>query len=154
MALDTKALTEALQSHAMASGWFDDVNGHEPHSIPGHGLTCAVWAQAIRPAPRRSGLQATSGVVVFNVRVYHPIVSEPFDAIDPAMCQAVDALMAAYSADFTLGGRVEAVDLLGAAGAGALSAEAGYVEPADGAVFRTMTITVPCRINDLWEQSP
>ncbi len=45
------------------------------------------------------------------MRLYTPMVQEPEDAIDPNLMTALDALMAAYSADFTLGEIVREVDL-------------------------------------------
>lgn len=148
--MNIRGILDALISHAKASGLFETVNGHEPASAPGHGLHAAVWVDSIGPADS-SGLQATTGLLVFNVRIYTSVRSEPADAIDPALVDAVDALMTAYSGDFDLGEQVRCVDLLGQAGT-PLSARAGYLEMDDGAVFRVMTLTVPVLVNDLWEQ--
>jgi hypothetical protein len=153
--VNIRAILDVIVSHAQASGLFETVNGHEPKSAPGAGVYvagvhAAVWVQAIGPVPAGSGLQLTTGRVVFNVRVYTSAIAEPQDAIDPAMVDAVDALMAAYSGDFELGGNVRCVDLLGQAG-NPLSAQAGYLEY-EGARFRVMTITLPVLVNDLWEQ--
>jgi len=145
-------LIDAVLSHALASGYFDAVNGHEPKNPPGHRITAAVWQQRIRPVPARSGLNKTSGLVVMNVRIYTSMLSEPLDMIDPNITKATSALMAAYSSDFTLDGLISNVDLLGAHGF-ALESLAGYVT-LNNTIYRTMTITVPCVINDLFEQAP
>lgn len=152
MPLNTGAIINAVQSHAMASGLFERVNGHEPKNAPGNGITAAVWADAILPVPAGSGLAKTTARLVLNVRVYTNMLAEPQDAIDPAVCDAVDALMAAYSGDFELGGLVRNVDLLGQSGP-PLSAQAGYI-PQDGKLYRAMTITLPVIVSDVWEQVP
>jgi hypothetical protein len=149
MALDVDGITDALVSHALASGWFERVNGHEPKNQPGNGLSAAVWAARVGPV-LSSGLASTSAVVTFNIRLYTPMIQEPQDAIDPTMLNALSALLAAYGGDFTLGGLVREVDLLGANGA-ALSAEAGYLTQ-DQRQFRVFTITAPLIVNDAWDQ--
>lgn len=152
VALDILGLTDAVQSHASASGYFESVNGAEPKNAPSTGgLTAAVWADRVAPL-RSSGLNSVSVLVVFNVRIYGSAQSEPADAIDPNMLAAVDALCAAYSGDFTLGGLARSVDLLGANGT-ALNVQAGYLSQ-DGVLYRVMTITVPVIVNDLWEETP
>jgi hypothetical protein len=150
MSLGASAIVNAVISHAMASGLFDRVSGHEPKNAPGSGLTAAVWADTIGPVPAASGLASTSGRVVLKVRLYTNMLQDPQDAIDPAMLTAVDILMTAYSGDFTLGGLVRNIDLLGAHGTG-LSAQAGYLN-VSGQMMRVYDITLPIVANDLWIQ--
>lgn len=152
MSLDIAAILDGVVSHALMLGLFERVNAHEPANAPGHGLTCAVWADSVAPLPAGSGLASTSARVVFNARIYTSMLQEPADAIDPNMVAAVDALMSAYSGDFELGGSVRNVDLLGQAGV-PLSAQAGYLQQ-DGQLFRVMTIVLPVIVNDVWEQVP
>jgi hypothetical protein len=149
--LDVVAVLDAVVSHALASGLFGAVNGHEPASAPGSGLTAAVWVQALAPV-RSSGLAATSGRLELTVRLYSNMTSEPPDAIDPAMLGAVSTLMAAYSGDFDLGQHVRHVDLLGSAGV-PLSARAGYLRQ-DDREYRVMDITLPALVNDIFTQAP
>lgn len=151
MALDIRTILNAVESHALASGFFQAVNGHEPKSAPQNGLTCAVWVEQIGPARGGSGLASTSTRLALFVRIYTPMLSEPEDAIDPDMMTALDALLAAYSGDFELGGLIRQVDLLGAYG-DPLSARAGYLTTS-GAEYRVMTITLPLVVNDLWSQA-
>jgi len=151
--MDIASILDQVISHAESTGIFDGgVNGHEPKSSPGNGLTCAVWAQRIGPAPLGSGLAITTGLLILNVRIYTPMLQQPYDAIDPMVIAAVDALITEYSGAFTLGGNVRNVDLLGAYSPG-LMAEAGYINQ-DGKLMRIMTITLPMVINDLWIQAP
>lgn len=148
--MDVAGIFDKVQSHAMQLGLFEQVNTHEPKSAPGKGLRCAIWVQQIGPLPAASGLAETSSRVEFSVRIFQSMLSEPMDAIDPAMLSAVDVLIGAYSGDFTLGGAIRDVDCLGAYGT-PLSAQAGYINQ-DGKLFRVMTITLPCVVNDAWTQ--
>lgn len=150
MALNILGLTDAVVSHAMASGRFETVNGHEPKNAPSTGgLTAAVWSERVTPL-RSSGLDSLSVLLTFNVRIYTSASQEPADAIDPDMLAAVDVLCAAYAGDFTLGGLVRHVDLLGAHGQ-PLDVRAGYLQQ-DGSLYRVMTIALPVIVNDLWEE--
>jgi hypothetical protein len=150
MALDIRTILDAVESHALASGYFAQVNGHEPKSPPTSGITAAVWVEQIGPARGGSGLNSTSSRLALYVRLYSSLVQQPVDAIDPDLMTALDALMAAYSGDFTLGGLVRDVDLLGQFGE-PLSARAGYLSEG-GSEYRVLTITLPLIVSDLWEQ--
>lgn len=152
MSLGTKAILAAVQSHASRTGLFERVLGHEPKSAPGNGLSVAVWVQNLRPIPGGSGLASTTARLELSVRVYSNMLADPQDAIDTRLLDAVDALMAAYSGDFQLGGLIRNVDLLGADG-DPLSCNAGYLEQ-DSKLYRVVVITLPLICNDLWEQVP
>jgi hypothetical protein len=152
MSLNGSALLDAVKSHALASGAFERAHTHEPKNAPGSGRTWAAWLQSVGPVPAGSGLAATTARVEFRVRLYTPMLQEPQDEIDPDTMAALDTLMAAYSGDFTLGGLVKAVDLLGQAGA-PLGAQAGYI-PQDGKLLRVVDVTLPLIVNDVWEQVP
>lgn len=151
MTLMVDDILSAVSSHALASGYFERVNTHEPKSAPGNGLSVAIWVQNIGPARGASGLSSTTVLLTFNARIFQSMLSDPQDMIDPNLMKALDALMAAYSGDFTLGGTVRNVDLLGQFGPG-LGAEAGYIEQ-DKKLFRVITITLPLVVNDLWAQA-
>lgn len=152
MGINSRDLIERVASHAMSLGYFDRVNQHEPKNGPGRGMTCAVWINRIEGTSVRSGLAKTSARVEFNVRIYLNMIQEPQDMIDPDMMDAVDALLGAYTADFTLGGTVAAVDLMGMAQRHPLGAEAGYIN-IDNKVYRVMTITLPILVDDAWIQT-
>jgi hypothetical protein len=149
--MDPLAILNVLESHALASGWFEQVNKHEPKSAPSLGLTAAIWLQTLDPLPEASGLASTSGRLVWTLRQYQNALYQPPDAIDPNMLLAADALFTAYSGDFELGGTVRNIDLLGAHGT-SLRGQAGYLNQ-DGKLFRVFDISIPVIVNDLWSQS-
>lgn len=151
MGIQSQDLVDRIASKALALGIFDRVNQHEPKSKPGRGLTCAVWIDRIEPARGRSGLQATSARVVFNVRVYTNMLQNPQDAIDPNVMNAVDLLIEAYTGDFDLGSSTRWVDLLGATQGNELMAQSGYIN-IDNMVYRVMTLVVPVIVENAWTQ--
>lgn len=144
------ALVNAAASIAMKTNKFRSVSTHEPKSAPGSGLRLAIWAQEITPLPGASGLDSTSGYVTLNARAYGNMLAKPEDEIDPRLMSAAAVLIGAYSADFTLGGLVRNIDLLGMYGQ-RLGSQAGYLTIA-GDMYRIMTVTVPCVVNDMWDQ--
>lgn len=151
MSVGINSLINAVVSHASTSGHFDRVQNHEPKSAPsGTGLTYAVFLAAIGPARNASGMIATSARVELTGRIYKAFISEPEDLIDPAITEAVDALMSAYSGDFELGGNARNVDLLGASGA-PLGGRAGYQTIAK-VTFRVFDLVIPIIVNDAWNQ--
>lgn len=149
MSWDPTVTLNALVDHALATGAFERVNGHEPVNAPGDGLTAAMWAGRIDPT-KKSGLNSTSIRVIFSVRIYSSANAQDLDAMDPRVLTASAGLMAAYSGDFTLAGGARNIDLLGSEGI-PLSAVAGYLDM-DKRLYRVMTITVPIIYNDIFEQ--
>lgn len=149
--IGSQDLIDRIASHAMASGFFDRVNQHEPKSKPGRGLTCAVWIDRIEPARGQSGLVNTTARVVFNVRIYTNMLQNPQDAIDPQMMIAADALFTAYTGNFTLGDDTRYIDLLGITQGHELFCQSGYIN-IDNMVFRVLTFTLPVIVEDAWPQ--
>lgn len=152
MTVELGVLMDAVETHLATSGWFDRIARHEPKSAPGAGLSAAMWFQRVSPAPFGSGLHATSGRVELVVRLYANMLADPQDAIDVGVYRATDALIAAFSADFTLGGAVRNVDLLGAHGE-PMQALAGYLNQA-GTLYRVFDVMVPLIVSDMWPQVP
>lgn len=153
--VDTGALSDALISHAQTLGIFDSVNGHEPRRAPGHGLTFSIWLQTVRPFAARSGLAVTSAALIYNARVYIPVPADwnGLEELDPHLSDATCALIASYSADFTLDGLVSYVDLLGSTGVQfGLGGEAAYLEQ-DGTLYRVMTLVVPLVLMNVFTQT-
>lgn len=152
MTINSYDLVSRLASHAASLGYFDRVNTHEPKNGPGRGMTASMWIDRMGPAIGfGSGLNSTTARVVFNVRLYSSMLQEPQDEVDPNLLEACDALMAAYSSDFDLGGSIRMVDLLGSSTGHTLEMQSGYIN-IDNRVFRVLTISVPCIVNDAWSQ--
>lgn len=143
-------LISGVASIALKTGQFRSVNTHEPKSAPGSGLRLAVWADSIQPIAEASGLASTSGVVTLMARAYGNMLQKPEDDIDPRLMASASVLIGAFTASFTLGGLVRNIDLLGMYGR-KLGAQAGYVTIAS-TMYRIMTVTVPCVMDDLWAQ--
>jgi hypothetical protein len=151
MGLNSGAVIAAVSSAAGTLGLFEKVNGHEPKSAPATGgLTAAVWLRRVTPTAKASGLAVTAARLVLMVRVYGSMLSDPQDDIDPRLCAATDALLDTFCGDFTLGGLIRNVDILGEHGV-PLDANAGYLNQ-DGRLFRVVDITLPLIINDAWTQ--
>lgn len=147
----SETLTDALVSHAQTLGLFETVNRHEfKNAPPGGGLHGNVWFSALAPFPGASTLTHTAARLAFTFRLYGSMLDEPQDDIDRNMLQALDKLLAAYSADFTLDGLVRNVDLLGEAGI-PLGAQSGYLTIGNK-MMRVIDVTIPLIISDAWTQ--
>lgn len=151
MALNITGILDAVVTHASEIGRFDVVNRHETKRAPGNGMTASIWVNNVQPI-RTSGLSTTTTRIEFMVRIYSNSLSQPYDDIDTLLTQTLDALFAAYIADFTLGDLIRHVDVFGAYGQG-LGARAGYINQ-DGKEFRVLSVTLPVLVDDLWDQSP
>lgn len=145
------ALFDQVRTHVLDLGYFTGVTTHEAKSKPNHGMSAEIWVQDIHPVGAVSGLGESAGAITFHVRLRTSFMRKPEDDTDKLLLTATTALMAEYSGNFTLGGSVFAVDLLGMHGT-ALSAQAGYLEQ-DGTLFRVMTVTLPIVIDNLWTQA-
>lgn len=145
------ALVGYLESLAIQTNVFRTVNFHEAFAAPSTGLHLEMWVNSIEPLGTESGLDAGSGYVIVFARAKLNTKYQPRDDIDPEILTAMTTLIAAYSADFDLGGSIRNIDIFGMAGQ-KLSAQAGYVSQ-DGNLFRMMTLTIPCIINDMWSLS-
>lgn len=151
MTFDTaaaKALSDALVSHAASLAVFDEVNPHAPVHPPETkktGVSLSIELGQWVPVPS-SGLQMTSGRITFVHSLWSSLMQRPLSGIDVQVFGALAALVASYSADFTLGGLVREVDLFG------MSAEPGYVGDFEGKPFRVIRLDVPLVINDQFAQ--
>jgi hypothetical protein len=148
--LNVTRILDAITSHAARLGPFERVQTHEPKTAPTEGMTGAVWVADVMPVPELSGLDSTTMRLGFTLRLYQNMIREPQDVIDTEMTDVVSLLLAAYNGDFTLGGLVHKVDLLGAHGQ-PLSVVSGYI-PQDGKLLRAMSIYLPVIIADAFNQ--
>jgi hypothetical protein len=144
------ALYAQIVSAAEKLAGFETVIQHEPKAAPVSVPALAVWFSGFGPARGMSGLAATSARVEFKARAYLNAMSKPEGTTDPKLIALASQLIGAFSAGFTLGGNVMAVDLLGAWG-NPLQAAAGYVSH-DGHEFRVAELVIPVVIDDIWTQ--
>lgn len=145
------ALFSALTSTAKQVNLFAAVDEHEPWNAPAAGLYCSVIMGPLRPDGSKSGLNKTSGVIEFTVRVWAHAVQRPADKTDPKVLAAVVTLMTAYSldldfGDFGLAGTVRNIDLM------SMSAAPAWVD-FGGAMYRVEDIQMPIVINDMFAQA-
>lgn len=140
-----------LTSIALSSGLFASVSGHEPASPAPAGLSAALFLAAIGPSKKFSGLSATAGAVTWTLRIYDPMTTGNLDDIDPRVASATSTIIGMFSADFTLGGAVFVVDLLGMNGV-PLAGKAGYINQTGQPSVRIMDITIPLVIDAVWAQ--
>ena len=149
MALDVTGVFNAFKSRLLELGVFDAVATHEPKNAP-NGNPVSIIFSGTRPAS--SGLDSTSVVVDFTVRLFANMLHEPQDEIDPNTLAAVDSVCRALVGDFEFGGLSRAVDVRGSQGI-PMTSRSGYAEY-DRVIYRVVDITVPLIINDLWQESP
>jgi len=140
-----KQLFSSIRSIAKELGLFNAVIGHDPENAPPSGVNVSIMLGPVKPVTS-SGLASVSGQVTLMVHVWNFAQRRPLDDVDPEVLWATCALMGAFAGGFTLGGTVREVDLF------AMSAAPGYVHFQEKE-FRTMAITVPVIINDMWSES-
>jgi hypothetical protein len=144
-AAQAKALFEAIRSYAEQLGIFQATATHDPWNAPGNRLFCSIMLGPVRPVAVASGLASVSGQVTLLVRVWAGAEQKPLDNIDPEVLSAVCSLMGAFAGGFTLAGTVRDIDLF------AMSAQPAFVD-FEGKPFRTMEISLPILINDLFAE--
>lgn len=156
MSIDYTAILDRLRSEAKRLGKFDKVRGHEAKNPPGIKLSLDTWVRRCRPIPLRSGLAATTALLVVDLRIYNSMTAKPEDDIDPAVCAAADAIVAGLNGNFTLGGLIGNVDIFNAHGGGFLGWEMGYIRMGSAGnvrEYRAAVVTVPMVISDAWAQA-
>ena len=143
---------DVLVSHLAASGHFDGgVETFEPKEPPTGRFHAAVIFSSIFPAEGMSGLAATTYSYVYTVLIFRDMLSNPMDEIDKGLRDVADALLTDFNGDFTLGGNIREIDLLGEAGT-PLSVHSGHITVAQKA-YRTIEFTVPLIVNDAATQA-
>lgn len=141
-------IVTAARDHALTTGRFETVNGHEPDPVIRSGITGAVWPQE-GAAVRGPGLRTTGIRQTLWIRLFTPGLQQPRDDIDPAMMAALTHLLAEYHSDLTFGGLVRSIDVKGMHGQ-PLSWQSGWTLDQ---TLRMITIRLPLIIDQLWNQS-
>lgn len=149
MSIDTRAVRDALVTHAQALGVFQNVLAHEPKSKPGALLSCSLFSGRFTAAS--SGLASTSMLWVWHARITLAMLTEPQDDIDPRVIDAGAALLTSLSAGFTLGGLARSIDVFGSQSGVRLEGDSGY-HTHDSTGYRAFMITIPIILNDVFTQ--
>lgn len=149
MSMDAKGIFAALTSKMKRMGVFESVNGFEVKNAPTNGLTLELWLGDISNAPLASGQADTAARLMLTLRINRAI-PEHSEVIELAMIDACDKLMTQFNGDFTLGGKVMEIDLLGAYGP-MLAARGVYLDR-QGTMFRAIEIVLPLIIDAAWTQ--
>ena len=144
------ALFDSVRTHCLNLALFGGVTTHEAKSKPIGDMSAEIWGMDVRPMAQVSGMAETAGAVTFHVRIRTPMLQKPEDDTDKRLISASLTLMGEYSGNFTLGGTVMAVDLLGMGGE-SLGVQLGYLEQ-DGTLFRVSTVTLPIIIDNIATQ--
>ncbi len=148
--MNTLGFFQAIETHLLKLGRFDQVNRHEPKNAPGNKMVAAIIAGPQGPAIG-SGLATSTARVEFTIRIYVNMMAQPLDGTDPDLIAATDLVINSFSGDFTLGASVMAIDLQGMAGA-PLGANPGYITQ-DSVLYRVMDITLPLLVTAAWTQA-
>lgn len=151
-AIDVDGIVRGIASHLEATGLFGSVSRHEPKNPPPNWIDAAVFANELQPSLAGTGLSVTSALVTVTVRVYLNALAEPLDQVDADLANATVQIIRDLSADFTLGGLIDYVDLLGDSGV-RLGARWGYVQVGN-LMYRISDILVPCVVFDTFPQAP
>ena len=153
MALDpatVAALFAQVQSRAQVLAGFETLIAHEPKAAPVSLPALAFWWNGLGPARGLSGLDATSTRCEFRARVYLNAESKPEDKTEQELLYLSALVLGAYSAAFTLGSSVFAVDLLGGWGS-PLAADPGWLVH-DSKQFRVSELTIPVLLDGTFTQ--
>ncbi len=148
--MNTLGFFQAIETHLLKLGRFDQVNRHEPKNAPGNKMVAAIIHGPQGPATG-TGLAATTARVEFTIRIYMNMMAQPLDGTEPDLIAATDLLINTFSGDFTLGGTIIAVDLLGMSGP-PLEANPGYINQ-DSVLYRVSDIRLPLLVADAWTQA-
>lgn len=140
----------AIADACAASGRFARVNRHEVKNAPSSQLTAEIWADRDEPHLASSGLATASLLITFKVRIGMGMLTEPQDAIDPEVTNAVFDVMTRLYADISI---IPGADLqpLTPEGGG-MFAQAGYINR-DGKMFRIKDLHVPVIVFDAFPQT-
>lgn len=145
-AAEAEDLFSKIRSIAKGLAVFPAVIGHDPENAPPAGISCSIMLGPVKPVTS-SGLAAVSGQVTLMVHVWNFGSKRPLDDVDPQVLAATCSLMGAFAGGFTLGETVREVDLF------AMDAQPGYVN-FEGKEYRTMQISLPIVINDMFQEVP
>jgi hypothetical protein len=131
----------AVATPVEVAGRFDRVVLGEPKSAPGTGMSAAVFVSDLYTVPARSGLASVSVRLEVCVRVMLGMLTEPQEAIEPAILTAVEDVWTLMFSDIDLGSEVAVIDILGMYGE-RIRARWGYIT-LDSTMYRIADVFIP-----------
>lgn len=151
MSVGAGTVLRRLRDHAKVLGSFEVARIGEFKSAPPNGLCFAVWSQRLGTSPVGSGLASTNALLRCTARLYMPLSYRPEDDIELKTLDAADGYLGRINGDYTLGGLVRNVDILGEAG-DVPTWDYGHVN-IDNKLFRIADLNLNVIFNDSWTQS-
>lgn len=151
MAVDVSGALRKLLDHAKVLGAFEVARLTEFKSAPPNALCFALWVQRLGSSPVGSGLASTNAVLHCTARIYFPMTHRPEEEIEPRVFGAASGYLGRINGDYTLGGTVRNIDILGET-AGAPAWEGGYAN-IDNKLSRIADLNINVIFNDSWTQS-
>jgi hypothetical protein len=151
---DPGPIMKALETLFKRSAVFERVTAHEPKNAPGNGMSLSLHGMELGLDPNASGLASVAGLWTVHATAMIPFLQEPLDAIDITLTKATWSIISALVRNFTLGGLIRNVDLMGMyTGTVPLKGTFGYLT-IDSKIFRVVTIPIPMLVGDLETEIP
>jgi hypothetical protein len=150
MTIDVEDALTRLLDHAKAIGSFEVARLTEFKQAPPPSLCFALWVEDLGSAPDGSGLASTNALLHCTARIYFPMLHRPESAIEPKVFGAAALYLGRINGDFTLGGTVRNVDILGEQGD--LPRWRGGYANIDNKLSRIADLNINVIFNDGWEQ--
>lgn len=139
-AIDLTTSLRAIESYALACGYFTGVQIGEPRAVPQGGLTAAIIMQAQRVD--HLVLDAPVEVHTVLLRVYRNMLAEPEEDGEILVSRAVSKFLTdLYNGSISLGGAIRHVDVAGAYGT-PVGTRWGYLD-VSGVMHRIADVTIP-----------
>jgi hypothetical protein len=153
MTVNAAATLGRLRDHARAVGTvkFEVARVGEFKQAPPPGLCFAVWAQNLGVSPVGSGLATSAGLLRATARLYFPLKHKPEDDTELKTLAGADGYLDRINGDFTLGGTVRNIDILGEVG-DQPAWDFGHVS-IDNQLFRIADLNLNVIFNDAWTQT-
>lgn len=149
MTFNPKPIMDRLLSIGASSGLFQNVAGYEPRGAPANGLTLTLFSGPLTPV-LSSGLASASLRWQIDGDIYLPVHKNPPQDIDTTLMGAAGRYMELLCSQFTLGGLVRCIDILGADGE-RLAAVLGWKTYDQSKDYRVATLMIPLILNDVFE---
>lgn len=148
---------DLIKTHVSSLGVFDQVITAEPSSMMEGGLVCSIVFSRLIPDEESSGMNITSAVADFKLKIYRNAANRPQYNIDRLAMDAAEKVFREFHEDLTLKaadpnspGEVMSLAVFRSRGR-RFQAESKPLRLAQGET-KMIEIDVPFIIDDIWEQ--